>query len=177
MTTATATVSVISTPRICSRTGRATARSPAEPSRPSLKTSSSTFRWVECGPSPRWPRSLSAWQCPSSTASPPANGWSTARAPSPTTKSEILAVWDQADKGTRREIPHHSAAPFRRSRYGLRPVDDAGNRHDSIRHRQRDPSSRPGLRLPARPGHRAAALLGAVAGTHHPARERVAPAS
>ena len=77
----------------------------------------------------------------------------------PRPKSEILRTLGRAHGGDEHTVGEDPAAAFPGDDEGLRPVRGQGARSDPLRHRQRDPSPRPGVCLSAGARHRAAAVL------------------
>ena len=85
--------------------------------------------------------------------------WNASSSREPRPKEELLRLWDESTEQLNALWPQIPPAALPGAADGVRPVPGRTARPHPLRHRQRDPSPRPGLRLPARAGHRAAALL------------------
>ena len=83
--------------------------------------------------------------------------WNTS-APRAAAEAGVLQLWDESTEKLNALWPQIPPQRFQESLTAFGQYPDV-SRPDPLRHRQRDPSPRSGLRLPARAGHRAAALL------------------
>ena len=90
--------------------------------------------------------------------------WDSPSAREPRPKATILELWDESTATIDALWPQITPEVVPAVAHRVRPVSRQSLRPAPLRHRQRDPSPRPGLRLPARAGHRAAAVLRAGVG-------------
>ena len=95
-------------------------------------------------------------------------GWS--REPLP--QAELLRRWDESTAELDALWPQIPAEQFQETITSFGQYTGTGALTCAVRDRQRDPPPRPGLRLPARAGHRAAAVLRARLRRRRPRRGR-----
>ena len=92
-------------------------------------------------------------------AAAPSREWSTSGSREPRPKQEVLRLWDERTDSSTPLWPQIPPPRFQETLTAFGHVPGRPARPHPLRHRQRDPSPRTGLRLPARARHRAAAVL------------------
>ena len=85
--------------------------------------------------------------------------WNTSSSRDPRPKEEVLRLWDEGTAQLDALWPQIPAGRFRRPLTAFGQYTGRASQSDPLRHRQRDPPSRAGLRVPARARDRAAGLL------------------